>query len=188
MKKLLLAALIMAGISFSAKAQQGSILLYGGLNFYSTNDKNTDVKTSSVIFTPAVGYQFNKNMTAGLEFGVGAGKSETPSFKVGPFLRYAWPISNIFAIYGQLGLGYFHQGEANLNNNIDYTNVSGMYIGLSGPTVFINVKNSFGINLGFGSIDFASGKVKDKDNVSSFAINFGNNISLGISKNFGGKR
>ncbi|MDI3318305.1 hypothetical protein [Pinibacter soli] len=187
MKKLLLTAFV-AVIVFTAKSQPGSILLFGGLNFYSTNDKNTDTKTSSVIFTPAVGYQFNKNMTTGLEFGVGAGKSETPSFKVGPFLRYAWPISNIFAIYTQLGLGYFHQGEAYLNSNIDYTNVSGMYIGLSGPTVFINVKNSFGINFGFGSIDFMSGKVKDKDNVSSFALNFGNNISLGLSKNFGGKK
>jgi len=194
MKKLLLAAFVFAAAAFSAKAQQGSVLLYGNVGLNTTSNKNlgdgSASKTTSFNFSPGVGYQFSKNMTVGVELGVAAEKQATPSFQAGPFLRYAWPINNTFAIYSQLGLGYLHQGEAYLGATSDvlYPTTNAFYAKLSGPVVFINVKNSFGVNIGFGSLDFVSGKPKDGKNVSAFGLNFGNGLSVGISKNFGGKK
>lgn len=195
MKRTLLAAFILASAAFSAKAQQGSVLLYGNVGLNTSSNKNNGdgsaAKSTSFNFSPGIGYQFNKNITAGVELGVAASKGHTPSFQAGPFARYTWPINGVFAIYSQLGIGYLHQGQTNLaataSDNLP-ANSNAFYAKLSGPTVFINVKNNFGVNLGFGSLDFVSGKPKDGKNVSAFGINFGNAMSVGISKNFGGKK
>lgn len=188
MKKLLLAAFVMAGIGFSAKAQQGSVLLYGNLGLQTT--KTGDAKSTTFNFNPGVGYQLDKHWTVGVELGVGAEKYATPSYQAGAFGRYTWPLNNTFAIYSQLGLGYLHGGEADLNSfTTPAVTANAFYARITGPTVFINVKNNFGVNLGFGSIDFVSGKPKGADKATnSFGINFGNAISVGISKNFGGKK
>jgi len=191
MKKLLLAVFVLASAAFSAKAQQGSILVFGkvGLN----TEKTGDAKSSSLNFAPGVGYQFTKNWTAGVELGVQAAKYHSPSFQAGAFGRYTYPISNIFSVYSQLGVGYVSQGEAYDEVNGSKYNVStsnrGLYASLSGPVVSVNVKNNFCFNVGFGSIDFTSTKPKGGgDNTTNFGLNFGSGLSVGISKNFGGKK
>jgi hypothetical protein len=193
MKKIVLAALFMAGIVASTNAQKGSILLYGNTSF---GTQNNDGGTYFSL-NPGVGYQFSNQWTAGVDLGMGTAKSATPSYQAGAFLRYTQPINETFSIYEQLGIGYLHQGQAGGYKQAGYapygldmpfagSGSNGMYAAVSLPTISINVKNGFAANLGFGSIGFASMKPDAGSSVSKFSFNFGDAISVGISKNFGG--
>ncbi len=184
MKKLLLAAFVMAGIGFSAQAQQGSVLLYGNLGLETQNKHSKEGKVTAFTIAPGVGYQFNDNWTAGGEISFATAKFEDEKamneFKVGPFVRYSYPISNIFSIFGQLGAGY--QGA----KQGDYK-ASGAYAYVT-PAISLNVKNGFGFSVAFGGIDFQTVKPKGGDAASSFGLTFGQTATIGISKNFGGKK
>ncbi len=77
MKKLLLSAFVFAGMFLSAKAQEGSILVFGNLGY--NNTSFGDVKSNNFNFNPGVGYQLNNSWTAGLEFGIGSTKETMPN-------------------------------------------------------------------------------------------------------------
>src|SRR5258705_971895 len=114
MKKVLVAALALVSLTQAAKAQKGSVLLYGNLNVTSTKDEN-DSKSSEFSVAPGIGYQFNDNWTAGVNLGVNGSKDEinnsgnynkTSGFAAGPFIRYTKTLGNIFSIYGQGNFNY----------------------------------------------------------------------------------
>ncbi|MBV4359735.1 outer membrane beta-barrel protein [Pinibacter aurantiacus] len=189
MKKMLLAAFILVGAVISAKAQQGSVLVFGnvGLNTSKTPTNAGDgstYKSTDFSIAPGVGYQFDKNWTVGAELGFSTQKAgdakAANTFKAGPFVRYTHPISNIFAIWGQLGTGY--QGE----KQGDYK-ASGVYAYIT-PAVAVNVKNGFALSFGIGAITFDNMKPKGGDATTSFGLTFGQSFNVGISKNFGGKK
>ncbi|MDI3318306.1 outer membrane beta-barrel protein [Pinibacter soli] len=192
MKKLLLAAFVLASAAFSAKAQQGSVLVYGSLGLQTqsanyVNLRNVDGesgKGTCFSIAPGVGYQFNKNWTAGLELGFSSNKSGDAKaenlFNVGPFVRYSQPISDIFSIYGQAGVGFESYKQ-------DQSKASGVYVSVV-PAISANIKNGFALNFGFGGLSFENTKVKDGDAGSSFGVNFGKSFNIGVSKNFGGKK
>ncbi|MDH7463925.1 outer membrane beta-barrel protein [Chitinophagaceae bacterium 26-R-25] len=189
MKKMLLAVVILASAAFSAKAQQGSVLVYGnvGLNTSKTPTNAGDgstYKSTNFSIAPGVGYQFNKNWTVGGEVDFSTQKSGDAkaynTFKVGPFVRYACPISDIFSIYGQLGTGYQGQKQS------DYK-ASGVYAYIV-PAVAVNVKNGFALNVAIGGIEFNNMKPKGEKASNSFGLTFGQAVSIGVSKNFGGKK
>lgn len=189
MKKLLLAAFVMASAAFSAKAQQGSVLVFGNVGLNSTKTPTnagdgSSTKTTQFSIAPGVGYQFNKNWTVGAELNFSTSKTKGDdalnTFKAGPFVRYTYPISDIFSIFGQAGVGYqgAKQGDAKVN---------GMYAYVM-PYVAINVKNGFALNFSFGGLTYDNVKPKGGDATSSFGLTFGSGASFGISKNFGGKK
>jgi opacity protein-like surface antigen len=191
MRKIVLAALFIAGIAMSANAQKGSVLLYGNTTF---GTENNDQGTSFSL-SPGVGYQFSDNWTVGVDLGASVASHLTPSYQAGGFLRYTQAVNGIFSIYEQLGVGYLHNGEAGgfssygrLSANalaLHGAGANGFYAVISLPNVGINIKNGFAVNLGFGNIGYSHLKTNDFS-ASKFSFNFGNGLDFGISKNFGG--
>jgi hypothetical protein len=185
MKKIIFAAIIIVTASISAKAQTGSILVYGNVGISTNNNGgNGNPKTTVTSLNPAVGYQFNNNWTAGLSLGYSNANSDYTSqqFSVSPFIRYAKTISPIFSIYGQFQAGYVHSvydpGSIKANG----------FNAQLFPAVFINVKNGFGLNFSFGGLTYNSIKPSGGSANNSLAFTFGSGASFGISKNFGGHK
>ncbi len=58
------------------------------------------------------------------------------------------------------------------------------------PNIGVNVTNGFCLNFGFGGIEYKTLKA-DTDGAkasNSFDLTFGQQINVGVSKNFGGKK
>lgn len=175
MKKLLLAVTIL--IASISNAQKGSMLLGGNVGF--TSEKIGDSKTENFEFSPKIGYQFTNNWTAGVEGAIQTSKitglEKQEGYKIGGFVRYARPLSETFAVYGDLGAGY---------QNTSLNDADGVYASLT-PALFINMKRGFGLNFSIGGINYDN--VKDNTDVKQerFGFDFGKTFNIGISKNFG---
>lgn len=190
MKKVLFFASAFVIVSQALKAQTGSILVGGSINFSSTKIPSSpnNIKYTSFDFNPTIGYQFTDNWTAGLVADIGTANNTNAAgaglkeniFGVGPFVRYAKSLSNIFAIYGQVQ-GVF--GTDKLGN------VKSNTAGISAfPAVFINVKNGFGLNFTVGGISYSSSKPSGGSSTNTFGLTFGKSVGIGLSKNFGGSK
>lgn len=193
---MLMLALAITGM---ANAQEGTILIGG--NFGVSTDKIGDNKSTSFEFSPTVGYQFNKNMTIGLQAtilntkedvstivgnGIVLSEEKKNTLKVGAFYRYAKPLSELFLVYADLSVGYqTANSEYVVNNIILEQKANGFYAGVT-PALFINMKNSFGLNFSIGGLNYGSLKTDTTPSVksSNFDFNFGKTVSIGVSKNF----
>jgi hypothetical protein len=191
MKKIILSVIILTGFIFSSKAQTGSILLYGNVGIASSNSSNngTSFKQTGSSLNLGLGYQFNSNWTGGLNIQYTYENSNEvfQQYTIGPFIRYAKPISSIFSIYGQFQAGYSHDS---FSPNPANEKINGFNAQLF-PAVFINIKNGFGLNFNFGGIEYNSSNQKDDAGNSasgkSFSFTLGQGANFGISKNFGGR-
>ncbi len=170
-----------------------TILLYGTVGIGSTksaDDKPTKVRTITI--NPGIGYQFNDNWAVGIGIGFFSRNTNNEAadtedklteFNAGPFIRYTKPLSNIFNVFGQLDLGFKAKND-DLNGPDNEKKSSGVYASVT-PAVSVNLKNNFMLNFGFGGLSFTSDKVKDADNAETkFALTFGQQVNIGISKNF----
>jgi hypothetical protein len=172
---------------------KGSILLYGAVGYTDSKSNygiyNTNT-SKSFEFNPGIGYQFSDKWTAGADFAYSydensaGGNGKTEGINIGPFLRYTHQLNGIFYIYGQVNAGFYH---TNPQRNEPKSNG---FLGKMFPALFVNIKNGFGLNIDFGGIEYQTKKFKDIPyyNSKSFAFSFGKNISIGISKNFGGRK
>ncbi|HKC37819.1 MAG TPA: outer membrane beta-barrel protein [Chitinophagaceae bacterium] len=188
MKKIVLGVLFVSGLTFASRAQKGSILAYGAMGIRTENQPNDD-KTTVFSVYPGMGYQFSKDWTAGVSGGFGRQKfnpetgseNKSDTYKVGGFARYTYTFNPIFSLYGQ-GDIYYHGKKAQ-----DVTS-DGVGIALT-PAIGINISNNFALNVSFGNISYESIKVKGADKgIRTFDADFGNEIRIGVSKNFGGKK
>ena len=175
MKKLLVAfALFVVTMS---NAQKGSMLLGGNVGF--TSEKIGASKAENFEFSPKIGYQFTDNWTAGVEGSImtikTTGFEKSEKYKIGGFVRYAKPLSEIFAVYADLGAGY---------QNASLNNAKGMYASLT-PALFINMKNGFGLNFSIGGIHYDNLDGKNDPRQETIGFDFGKTFNIGISKNFG---
>lgn len=189
-KSFLIVALAFFGIT---NAQKNTLLVGGNVGFSSEKTEfagGLEAKTSSFEFAPTLGYQFSDHWTAGVNSLIGTGKSEFPGddelktneFKIGPFVRYAQSLGGAFAVYGDLGAGY--QKLKSEDGSSTTSDANGFYIGFT-PALFINFKNSFGLNFSIGGVGYNSLKDSDADiKQNNFDFNFGKTINIGISKNF----
>ena len=181
MKKFLFTALL-AVAGFAAQSQSNSVLVYGSLGINSAKTA-ADVKTNSFSFTPGAGYQFNDHWTGGVNLKTESWKSGSPqikssAFSAGPFVRYAYPLSNIFAVFGQLNTNWATGKVAGVK--------SSGFEGVLFPAIGVNMKNGFALNFNFGSLGITTSKVKGQSGSSTqFGLNFGSGAGFGISKNFG---
>ncbi len=175
MKKLLFAAAIL--ISTIASAQKNSLLVGGNVGY--SLEKTGDSKFETFEFSPKVGYQFADRWTIGADAAIRSeklsGYEKTDTYKIGGFVRYAVPLSDLFSVYGDLGAGY---------QNDSYDNAKGMYASFT-PALFINMKNGFGLNFSIGGINYDNQKGDFTPRKENFGFNFGKSISIGVSKNFG---
>jgi len=184
MKKLFIAsAIAMFGL---VSAQKNTLLVGGNIDF--TSEKTGDYKENSFEFNPKVGYQFADHWTAGIESSIGSSKtknsvttqSDMSNFSIGAFGRYTMPLNETFAFFTDLGVGY-----QSIKNKLSDAKADGMYAQLT-PALFINFKNSFGLNFSIGGLGYGSMKPSGGgDSTNSFNLNFGKTVSIGISKNFG---
>lgn len=175
MKKLLLVvALFVATLS---NAQKGSILLGGNVGFGS--EKIGDSKLENFEFSPKVGYQFAEKWTLGVEGSImnvkTSGLDKTEKYKIGGFVRYSVPLSNMFSFYADLGAGY---------QNTSLNNAKGIYASFD-PGLFINMKNGFGLNFSIGGINYDNLDGKNDPRQERLGFDFGKTFNIGISKNFG---
>ncbi|KFC20200.1 outer membrane beta-barrel protein [Chryseobacterium sp. FH1] len=212
MKKLLvLGAVALFG---AMNAQKNTVLVGGNISY--TTDKttnntstfNAEQKSDQFSFTPQVGYQFTDNFTAGVRLGINTLKAtstinasgfnsdlETKEnfFQYGVFGRYTIPLNETFAVFGELDL-FASNGKRTtpINNpgpvvNYSESKTTGYGV-LFTPNLFINFKNSFGLNFNIGGLGYTNEKVKDTDIKSNaFGFGFGKGVTVGISKNFGTK-
>ena len=175
-------SIVLALTVCGAYAQQNTLLVYGNLGINSEKSAD-DIKTNSFSFSPAAGYQWNDHWTGGINLQVSSWKTGSPeikssSFGAGPFIRYAYPLSPIFAVYGQLNTNYLASKVAGIKG-------SG-FEGTLFPAIGVNLKNGFALNFNFGSLSLVTRKMKGaSDSSTSFGLNFGSGAGFGISKNFG---
>lgn len=197
MKKVFVLALAFAGFTTAVKAQKGSILVQGNIGYTNQsipgNAFNPKITTNTLDFNPTVGYQFSNHLTVGLtsdlstEKASGGGNSVSDnSFDLGPFIRYTKSLSDIFSVYGQLQGVYgsykdqITAAPATLEGNRVNVQVF--------PAVFINLKNNFGLNLNIGGLSYRTDLPKGGSSTNTFNVNFGQEVNVGVSKNFGGRK
>ncbi|WP_264553380.1 porin family protein [Flavobacterium sp. N2038] len=142
MKKLLVAVVLFATTIVSA--QKNSVLVGGNVGF--SSEKIGESKLENFEFAPKVGYQFTDNWTAGVEGSImnvkTTGLESTEKYKIGGFVRYSVPLSEVFSVFADLGAGY---QSTSLND------AKGIYASLT-PALFINMKRGFGLNFSIGEL------------------------------------
>ena len=184
MKKIVLSILFVSGIAFASRAQKGSILAYGTMGIRTEKQPNDD-KTTVFSVYPGVGYQFSDKWTAGVSGGYGREKfnpeigreNKSDVYRVGGFTRYTYTFNQIFSLYGH-GDVYYH------GKKVEDVKSNGIGVALT-PVIGINVSNNFALNISFGDISYESIKEKNADKgTRTFDADFGNEIRIGISKNF----
>ncbi|GGG51341.1 outer membrane beta-barrel protein [Epilithonimonas arachidiradicis] len=210
MKKLVIAGAIAAfGL---VSAQKNTLLVGGNISYNNETKKNFtnagDLKSDDFEFTPMIGYQFADHFTAGVKLAVGSSKADyyqtvmngwdmydaitnikTNSFTYGVFGRYTLPLNETFSVFGDLDV-LFNNTKSTVAATGPYaytttTKSNGFGIGFT-PNLFINFKNSFGLNFNIGGISYQSEKIKDSDmKTNAFGFGFGKGVTVGISKNFG---
>jgi hypothetical protein len=191
MKKTVMALLTIVCLNAAVNAQTGSILLYGNLGFSANKNGgvidniNQQSGVGSFSFNPGIGYQFNNSWTVGVEGGynyVDDGTEIGKTTSAGAFLRYSKPLAGIFSAYAQLGIGY--QGQT-----VDFNGASitwnGFYSRIT-PAIYADIKNGFGLNFSVGGLEYSS-LSNNGTTRSTFGLTFGKELSIGLSKNFGGK-
>lgn len=193
MKKTLVIAAVTAFGMMSA--QKNTLLLGGNIGY---NSDNTSIsgeksKVESFSFTPTMGYQFSDHWTVGVNSSITSGKRPADfgtlkenGFAIGPFVRYAVPLSQTFAVYGDLGAGYQSMKNTyTVASNSSEIKLNGFYANFT-PALFINFKNGFGLNFNIGGIRYGYLKQDGADFKNNrFNLSFGKEVGVGISKNFG---
>lgn len=193
MKKFML-ALLAAGTMATANAQSNSWLLYGDVNYHSTSISGQNTSSTNWNAAPGIGYQFNKNWTAGLTLSWGQSATNDTGFKVttnsydmGVFGRYANSCfgSSIFSWYGQLNITYagtyVTSGDAPATDK-----ASGIHIFLF-PAIAANLGHGWALNFAIGGLGYETQKPSGGGNATNyFDFNFGQEMTFGISKNIGG--
>ena len=199
MKKIILAAVAVFAFSL-ANAQDkkedsgagfasGDVFISGSFGVNSSNDKNTDTKTSGFNISPKVGYFFSDNIALGAQLGYGSDKtqvsgtttSENDALSFGVFGRYYVSPSSQFAPFAQLGVAYQTEKDkiSNVKNN-------GFGVGLSlGLNYFVS--SHFALEASYAGLTYSSSKydVAGAQNVSNF--NIGANldaVSIGLLYKF----
>ncbi|MCI0921215.1 outer membrane beta-barrel protein [Sphingobacterium rhinopitheci] len=159
MKKVLLTLTAVAGLTVASQAQvtgfeKGNVLVEGNLGFNTSDNKNSEVKTSSFNFSPKVGYFFTDKLAAGINLNVGTSmndqygidrKSKVNGFGVGVFGRYYFlELGSRFKTYAEL--------------NVDYNNTKSE-LTIANTTTENPKTNKFGVNAGIGANYFLTDKI-----------------------------
>ena len=136
---------------------QGDVMVEGNLGFGSTNDKNTETKTSNFDFNPKAGYFVSDKFAVGVELMVGSNKTEVAgtetdkgsNFNAGVFGRYYFlDLGERFKTYAEAGLGMTSEKDGIGAGEVK-TNGFGFGVDL-GINYFIT--DSFAINFGLDNV------------------------------------
>lgn len=190
MKKVILSTVALLAITFSNAQDngakdfgfsQGNILVEGNLGFGSTNNKNTEEKTSSFAITPRVGYFLTDKFAVGAQLGYTSNKEEVTGvdtekssiFNAGVFGRY------YFLDLGQRFKTYADAGVDFVSGKDDINDIKANGIG-AGVGVGINYFVTDRIVLNFALrniISYSTAKVDGGESVSEFGFDLNGNIA-----------
>ena len=202
MKKLLFTAAIavLGFTSLSAQEEaktygfgEADLFLEGNVSFNSTNDKNTDEKTSGFEISPKVGYFMSEDLAIGGMLSFNSSKEEDTTgdtldqttFGIGAFARYYFlDLGERFKTYTEFGIGYG-------NTNYDLADVKENTFGAGldlGINYFVTEKIAltFGLKnvLSFSSSKFDADGAEAETNFNlgfgDVANPFGGNAAFGI--------
>jgi hypothetical protein len=214
MKKILL-SIIAAGTVVTSQAQapkEGSILVYGNIGISTIKSDYdpgiagstaiTEYKVTTFSVNPGIGYQFNRNWTVGINFGLSTQKRDSSSYdpysqrdrdlNIGPFIRYTMNLNKTFFFYDQLNLNYLN-GRRLIEGAVDIQNTYNGFGTNLYPAIGVSVNDRVALNFNFGGIAYSS-KKWDLDASPAtriergFAFTFGQQVNVGVSINLGGNR
>lgn len=200
MKKLILSLLACGSIA-AANAQAGSWLLYGqaAISATSSDELGGTNRVANTIHwkaTPGLGYQFDNHWTLGLyanyenggskALGVGAPWTRTNGWEAGMFVRYTENLNKIFSIFGQFNGGFAH-GNTTLDGKvITNSRYNGFNLQFA-PVIAANIHKGLALTFGIGGVGYTNHAYENRNNSNgTFAVSFGQQMNLGIQKNFGG--
>src|SRR5690606_7422433 len=121
MKKVLLTLTAVAGLAIASQAQEygfnkGNVIVEGNLGLSTTDNKNSEVKTTEFNFTPKVGYFFTDKIAAGINLHAGVNvedaygddeKEKANTLGVGLFGRYYFlDVVSRYKTYAEVSAGY----------------------------------------------------------------------------------
>lgn len=201
MKKLVLILSVLCSIT-TVYAQPKTILVYGN---FSVNTDHQDyngfsVESSQWFVNPGVGYQLDKHWTLGIQGSYGENVEpnntsieqsvNTTGWTVGVFARYTRNFGNIFSIYGQVDLSNA-QGTLDIKEGSTALTPQASYVGFRGslyPALSANIYKGLALNFSFGGISYSSNSWTNHPSTltteNKLHIDFGQSLTIGISKNF----
>jgi len=173
---------------------KGDIFVEGQISFSSENNKNTEVKTNSLNFSPKAGYFLTDKIAVGLQVGLGSSKTEnytsgaesetkTNSIDFGVFGRYYFlDLGQRFKTYTEAGLNYKTEGGESTSGGVtvknDDFNTVKFGLGL-GMNYFVTEKMA----ISFGLSDVLGFKTAKSDASGAKAVN-NFNADLNVFNNF----
>ncbi len=192
MKKLLLAAAVVAFGLSNAQIAKGTTYVSGVVGYSSTEDNNDDTKVENFAVVPTVGYFVAPNLAVGLGVGyASASEKETfqngfdkytqSAFVVEPFVRKYWTLGDKLYIFGQLSVPMQfgnEKMEENLNNTTVSNKVNYNSFGVSikpGLDYFLNKNWTIEATIGEFGYNTSKYDVDGAKNVNNF--NFGLNLA-----------
>ena len=179
MKKLLTAALLMAGsMMASAQIRQGQFMVGGALAFTSSKYENVDGTTTTVLLNPNAGYFFINNLAGGLRATFGSLKESDngdayTTIIASPFLRYyVLPTAqkvNLF-VDASYGIGSQGAGDKKEVNQYAFT---------AGPAIFITPNTALEFGVSYSS---QGGDAIGDNRLNTIGVSVGFQIHLGKGK------
>jgi outer membrane protein len=199
MKKVLLTAVAVFSLTLvnaqeekgnGAGFSKGNTFFSGAFSLTSTNNKNTDVKTSGFGIETKIGEFVSEKIAIGVKFGYASDKSKNATvdlsddsiISVGVFGRYYTTAANQFSLFGQLGFDYVSVKD----NMAGGMKVNGWGLAFT-PGMNYFVSDNWAIEATIGSLGYGTAKedVAGAKEVSSFDLSLDlRAISFGVNYKF----
>ncbi|AUC76779.1 outer membrane beta-barrel protein [Olleya sp. Bg11-27] len=167
--------------------EEGDVFVEGNFGFGSTNDKNTEIKTSSFDFNPKVGYFLSDELAVGVELSLNTDKTtddvadsenKNNTFGAGVFARYYFlELGKRFKTYGEFGVDFdSSKNEQTVASTSSEFKTNGFGAGLGlGMNYFVT--ENFAINFGLTDILAYRSDKADVDGAEA-VTSFGSNVNV----------
>ncbi len=177
MKKVFM-SLAVALVSVCASAQ----VYVGGTVGISSNKIGDGDSKVAYKFLPEIGYQFNQQWSAGIEFGLQKGNpctitsvGESTTYTVAPYVRYNFVNSKLFDVFVEGTVGYGHVSKIDTDK---------FEIGVK-PGVALNLSDKFSLITKVGFLGYRASSPSVGSTSSTFGLDLdGNNIQFGAIVKF----
>lgn len=173
-----------------AEAQQGSLMVYGSVN-YQNNTSGKQFSTNPI----GVGYFFNDHIVAGVNYGSNWQKDDSNTLirnrhEAGIFYSDSWTLGDHFFFIAQVDL-HGTWGKDQLGDpSGDPSSYSG-YLGRIYPIVGVNLGHGWALKAKFAELSYEHISPKNKDLASGHnfvaGVN-GSTLGMGVSKNISLRR
>ena len=176
-----------AGEGFS----KGDVFVTGAFTIGSTNNKNTEVKTSSFEIAPQVNYFLTENISLGAKIGYSSDKTKNSSATTNDMStvafglagRYYFTPASKFSLFTQLGFDY----TSTTDNLSDPKVKSNGFNVAFAPGLNYFVSKNFSIESKIAVLGFGSSKSNQTGDNGSSSFNFGGDwraVSFGVNYKF----